>query len=39
MIDLRRSSYYNQSTARALNLGDTELVVIIDDPSRFAVMT
>ena len=31
MIDLPRSSYYYRSTARALNLGDTELVAIIED--------
>ncbi|TPP03686.1 IS3 family transposase [Rhizobium glycinendophyticum] len=31
MIDLRRSSYYYRSTARALNPGDTELVAIIED--------
>lgn len=31
MIDLPRSSYYYRSTARALNLGDTEIVAIIED--------
>lgn len=31
MIDLPRSTYYYRSTARALNLGDTELVAIIKD--------
>lgn len=31
MIDLPRSSYYYRSTARALNLGDAELVAIIED--------
>ena len=31
MIDLPRSTYYYQSTAKALNLGDSELVAIIED--------
>ncbi|MDP9592473.1 UNVERIFIED_ORG: putative transposase [Shinella zoogloeoides] len=31
MIDLPRSTYYYRSTARALNLGDSELVAIIED--------
>lgn len=31
MIDLPRSSYYYRSTARSLNLNDTELVAIIED--------
>ncbi|TIX93378.1 transposase [Rhizobium sp. P44RR-XXIV] len=31
MIDLPRSSYYYRSTARALNLGDAELVAIIEE--------
>jgi hypothetical protein len=31
MIDLPRSTYYYRSTARALNLGDRELVAIIED--------
>ncbi len=31
MIDLPRSSYYYRSTARALKLGDAELVAIIED--------
>jgi putative transposase len=31
MIDLPRSTYYYRSTAKALNLGDSELVAIIED--------
>jgi len=31
MIDLPRSKFYYRSTARALNLGDAELVAIIED--------
>jgi len=31
MIDLPRSTFYYRSTARALNLGDAELVAIIED--------
>lgn len=31
MIDLPRSTFYYRSTARVLNLGDTELVAIIED--------
>ena len=31
MIDLPRSTYYYRSTAKALNLGDNELVSIIED--------
>jgi len=31
MIDLPRSAYYYPSTARASNLGDSELVAIIED--------
>lgn len=31
MIDLPRSTYYYRSTARALNLGDTELIEDIQD--------
>lgn len=31
MIDLPRSNYYHRSTARALILGDAELVAIIED--------
>ncbi|OOO27715.1 hypothetical protein BS627_03070 [Agrobacterium salinitolerans] len=30
MIDLPRSTYYYQSTAKALNLGDSELIIIIE---------
>ena len=31
MIDLPRSTYYYRSTAKALNLGDSELIAIIED--------
>lgn len=31
MIDLPRSTFYYRSTAKALKLGDTELVAIIED--------
>lgn len=31
MIDLPRSTYYYRSTAKALSLGDSELVAIIED--------
>jgi putative transposase len=31
MIDLPRSTFYYRSTARTLNLGDAELVAIIED--------
>ena len=31
MIDLPRSTYYYRSTAKALNLSDSQLVAIIED--------